>query len=218
MSVRALLSVVLRTDVVVRDPLTTYIDSSVRVEAGVTLEPNVHLRGTTVVGKGSRVGPNVVLENAQVGEKCALESCTVRESTLGNGVEVGPYSTIRPGCYIGENSHIGTHAELKNARLGRNVAVGHVSYLGDCEVGDNANIGAGAISCNYDGVEKHQTTIGDNAFIGSDTLLIAPVSVGNNARTGAGALVNKDVPDNSIALGMPARIRSFSARQQNIGG
>ena len=200
----------------IQDPENTvifdgvYIDPTVRIETGVVVEPGTHLRGNTLIGKGSRIGPNAILRDVQVGENCVLESCTITESTLGNGVEVGPYSTIRPGCEIGDQSRIGTHAELNRAKLGPKVQVRHFSYLGDCEVGENTNIGAGAISCNYDGEQKHRTAIGKNAFIGSDTLLIAPVSVGDNARTAAGAVVNKDVPADKRAIGMPARIRSLN--------
>ena len=211
MSIQSLFNAMLRRNatmgVIIRDPKNTYIDASVRIASGVVVEPGVHLRGNTTIGKNSRVGPNAILRDVQVGENCTLESCTISESTLGNGVEVGPYSTVRPGCVIGDQVHIGTHAELKNATLAPKVQVGHFSYLGDCEIGEATNIGAGAISCNYDGEQKHRTVIGNNAFIGSDTLLIAPVSVGNNAITSAGAVVNKDVPDNSKAIGAPARIR-----------
>lgn len=194
----------------VLDPENTYIDPSVRIELGAVIEPGTHLRGNTVIGGGSRIGPNAILRDVQVGQNCVLESCTITESTLGNGVEVGPYSTVRPGCVLGDKVHIGTHAELKNARLGLEVQVGHFSYLGDCEIGEKTNIGAGAITCNYDGEQKHRTTIGKNAFIGSGTKLIAPVSVGDNGYTGAGAVVNKEVPANKMALGVPARIRSRS--------
>jgi bifunctional UDP-N-acetylglucosamine pyrophosphorylase/glucosamine-1-phosphate N-acetyltransferase len=120
---------------------------------------------------------------------------------------VGPFSHVRPGSYICQGAHVGNFAEVKNARLGRNTRVGHFSYIGDAVVGDDVNIGAGTITCNYDGVRKSQTIIGDGAFIGSDTMLIAPVEVGRGATTGAGSVVNHDVPPDRLAVGAPARIR-----------
>ena len=190
----------------ITDPAAVWIDARARIQAPALIEPGSHIRGMTTIGAGSRVGPNAVIENTSVGEHCVLESCTIRDSVLADGVEVGPYSTIRPGCDLGQRVHIGTHAELKQARLGADVQVGHFSYLGDAEVGARANIGAGAITCNFDGQEKHTTRIGEDAFIGSDTMLIAPVSIGARARTGAGSVVTKDVPADANAVGSPARV------------
>ena len=190
----------------ITDPNATWADATVEVAAGATIEPGCHLRGRTRIGAGSRVGPNAVLRDVVTGENCALESCTIRGSTLGDGVEVGPYSTIREGCELADGVRIGTHAELKNARLGAGVKMGHFSYLGDAEVGAGANIGAGAITCNYNGEQKHRTVIGEGAFIGSDSLLIAPLELGARARTGAGSVVTKDVPADGNAVGHPARL------------
>ena len=145
-----------------------------------------------------------------------LNRAPISESTLGNGVEVGPYSTVRPGCVIGDQVHIGTHAELKNATLAPKVQVGHFSYLGDCEIGEATNIGAGAISCNYDGEQKHRTVIGNNAFIGSDTLLIAPVSVGNNSQSQAREqLLTKMYPTTAKRLGHLRGYDLANAPQRN---
>jgi bifunctional UDP-N-acetylglucosamine pyrophosphorylase/glucosamine-1-phosphate N-acetyltransferase len=196
----------LRSGVRITDPAAVWIDARARIQAPALIEPGSHIRGMTTIGAGSRVGPNAVIEDTSVGEHCVLESCTIRDSVLADGVEVGPYSTIRPGCDLGQRVHIGTHAELKQARLGAGVQVGHFSYLGDAEVGARANIGAGAITCNFDGQEKHTTRIGEDAFIGSDTMLIAPVSIGARARTGAGSVVTKDVPADANAVGSPARV------------
>lgn len=196
----------LKEGVRITDPAAVWIDARARIETPALIEPGSHIRGTTRIGAGSRIGPNAVIEDTTVGEHCVLESCTVRDSVLADGVEVGPYSTIRPGCDLGEQVHIGTHAELKQARLGAGVQVGHFSYLGDAEVGARANIGAGAITCNFDGREKHTTRIGEDAFIGSDTMLVAPVSIGARARTGAGSVVTKDVPADANAVGSPARV------------
>ena len=193
------------------DPAATYVDADVRIGPNTTIEPGVHLRGKCTIGATNRIGPNAVIESTQTGEGCVLESCTVRESRLGERVEVGPYSTIRPGSVLDDDVHVGTHAEVKNARLGAGARMGHFSYVGDADVGAGANIGAGAITCNFDGERKHRTTIGAGAFIGSDSLLIAPVVIGDGATTGAGSVINKDVPAGSRAVGHPARVRQRGA-------
>ena len=196
------------------DPSAVWVDATVEIGAGAVIEPGCHLRGRTRIGAGSRIGPNAVLRDTVVGERCVLESCTVRGSILGDAVEIGPYSTVREGCELGDGTHIGTHAELKNARLGAGVKMGHFSYLGDVEVGAGANIGAGAITCNYDGEQKHRTTIGAGAFIGSDSLLIPPIEIGARARTGAGSVVTKDVPADGNAVGHPARLAGRPRRRR----
>jgi bifunctional UDP-N-acetylglucosamine pyrophosphorylase/glucosamine-1-phosphate N-acetyltransferase len=126
---------------------------------------------------------------------------------LEQDVTVGPFAHLREGTHLARGVHIGNFAEVKNSRLGRGVKMGHFSYIGDADVGENVNIGAGTITCNFDGVNKHRTVIGDGAFIGSDTMLVAPVTVGESARTGAGSVVNHDVPPDALAVGVPARIR-----------
>ena len=190
----------------IRDRNAVWIDAQVSVQQGAVIEPGSHIRGNATIAQGSRIGPNAIIEASTVGRNCNLESCTVRGSVLHDDVEVGPYSTIRPGCTIESDAHIGTHAELKEAHIGEHVQIGHFSYIGDAEVGAKTNIGAGAITCNFDGQSKQRTIIGEDAFIGSDTMLIAPVRIGNRARTGAGAVVNKDVPDGGNAVGHPARL------------
>ncbi len=196
------------------DPSAVWVDATVEIGVGALIEPGCHLRGRTRIGAGSRVGPNAVLRDTVVGERCVLESCTVRGSILGDVVEIGPYSTVREGCELGDGVRIGTHAELKNARLGAGVKMGHFSYLGDVEVGAGANIGAGAITCNYDGEQKHRTLIGAGAFIGSDSLLIPPIEIGARARTGAGSVVTKDVPADGNAVGHPARLAGRPRRRR----
>lgn len=202
---RRVIDDLLRAGVEIRDPAAAWIDATACIAAGVVIEPGTHIRGRTVIGPGTRIGPNAVVENVRAGAQCAFESCTIRDSTLGDRVEVGPYSVLRPGCRLADDVHIGSHAELKDATLGRAVQVGHFSYVGDAVLGDRVNVGAGAVTCNFDGAEKHRTTIGDDAFIGSDTMLVAPVAIGARARTGAGAVVTKDVPDDGNAVGHPAR-------------
>ena len=205
----------LRAEVELPDAAAAWIDAGVRIAAGAVIEPGVHLKGRTRIGAGSRIGPNAVLEDVSTGEDCVLESCTIRESALGDRVEVGPYSAVRPGCELGDEVHIGSHAELKAAVLGRGAKVGHFSYVGDAELGERVNVGAGAVTCNFDGSGKHRTEIGDDAFIGSDTMLVAPVRIGARARTGAGAVVTKDVPDDGVAVGHPARLAPGSRRRRD---
>jgi bifunctional UDP-N-acetylglucosamine pyrophosphorylase/glucosamine-1-phosphate N-acetyltransferase len=139
----------------------------------------------------------------------------IEESMLGDGVDMGPYCHVRPKSQLFDGVHLGNYAEVKASRLGRGTKMGHFSYIGDAEVGEGVNIGAGTITANYDGTQKHRTTIGDGAFIGSDTMLVAPVTVGRGARTAAGSVVNKDVPDGMIAIGAPARIRSQSGSEED---
>ena len=203
---RRIINRLLDSGVHIRDRSAAWIDATVAIEPRVVIEPGAHLRGSTVIGADSRIGPNAIVDSSRIGSHCVIESCTIRDSELLDHVEVGPYSTIRPGCLIESHVHIGTHVELKEARIGEHVQIGHFSYIGDAEVGARSNIGAGAITCNFDGESKQRTIIGEDAFIGSDTMLIAPVCVGNRARTGAGAVVNKDVPDDANAVGHPARL------------
>ncbi|MEX1253522.1 MAG: bifunctional UDP-N-acetylglucosamine diphosphorylase/glucosamine-1-phosphate N-acetyltransferase GlmU [Dehalococcoidia bacterium] len=188
------------------DPATTYIDADVTIGQDTTIEPNTYLRGATVIGRDCRIGPNSMLRDATAGDRCRIVASTVEEATLEEDVAVGPYSRLRPGAYLGSGVEMGNFAEVKNARLGRGVKMHHFSYIGDAEVGDETNIGAGTITCNYDGLVKSRTVIGRGVFIGSDTMLVAPVTVGDGARTGAGSVVTKDVPPGALAVGAPARI------------
>lgn len=190
------------------DPATTYIDAGVSIGSDTKLEPNTHLRGNSDIGRSCTIGPDSFLSDATVGDNCVVRMSMIEESALASHVHIGPYSHIRPGSHLGEGVHIGNYAEVKASRLGRNTKMGHFSYIGDADVGDDVNIGAGTITANYDGVSKHRTVIGDGAFIGSDTMLVAPVRVGRGAATSAGSVVNRDVPDGALAIGAPARIRA----------
>ena len=210
---RRAVDALIRAGVQVRDPAAVWIDATACVSAGSVIEPGVHIRGRTTIGPRSRIGPNAIIENVRAGAECALESCTVRDSALGDRVEIGPYSVIRPGCRLADDVHIGSHAELKEATLGRAARIGHFSYVGDADLGDRVNVGAGAVTCNFDGEAKHRTEIGDDAFIGSDTMLIAPVAIGARARTGAGSVVTKNVPDDGRAVGHPARLAPAGPRR-----
>ncbi|MHB8516255.1 MAG: bifunctional UDP-N-acetylglucosamine diphosphorylase/glucosamine-1-phosphate N-acetyltransferase GlmU [Dehalococcoidia bacterium] len=198
--------------VTITDPGSTFIDAGVRIASDTTLLPQTHLLGRTSIGGGCEIGPGSLVRDSTVGDRCVVRFSVVEESTLESDVDMGPYSHLRPGSYICQGVHIGNFAEVKSSRLGRNTKMGHFSYIGDAQVGDDVNIGAGTITANYDGERKHATTIGDGAFIGSDTMLVAPVSIGRGAGTSAGSVVTRDVPDGAMAIGAPARVRSKRVR------
>jgi bifunctional UDP-N-acetylglucosamine pyrophosphorylase/glucosamine-1-phosphate N-acetyltransferase len=197
----------MRNGVTMRDPSTVYLDWTVDLGADVTLEPNVILRGATTVGAGSIIGAGSQLVDATVGAGVRIWASVIEASTVEDGATIGPFSHLRPGSVVGRGAEVGNYAELKNTRLGAGSKQHHMSYLGDTETGAGVNIGAGTITANYDGTRKHRTTIGDGAFIGVDTMIVAPRVIGAGARTGAGAVVTKDVPAGKLAVGVPARIR-----------
>ncbi len=182
------------------DPDRTYIDDTVRVESGARIYPGVHLEGSTTVGAGSRIGPDVFAVDSTIGKDATVWYSVLRGAVVGDGCEVGPFASLRPGTVLANGAKAGTFVETKNTTLGENSKVSHLSYLGDAEVGARSNIGAGTITCNYDGVGKHTTEIGDEAFIGSATMLVAPVRIGNRATTGAGSVITEDVSDGALAI------------------
>jgi bifunctional UDP-N-acetylglucosamine pyrophosphorylase/glucosamine-1-phosphate N-acetyltransferase len=193
--------------VTMRDPSTVYLDWDVALAADVELEPNVILRGRTSVGQSSVIGAGSQLIDSVVGERVRVWASVVESSTIEDEASVGPFSHLRPGSTVGRGAEVGNYAELKNASLGAGAKQHHMSYLGDAEIGERANIGAGTITANYDGTQKHRTRIGAGAFVGVDTMIVAPRDIGEGARTGAGAVVTHDVPPGKLAVGVPARIR-----------
>jgi bifunctional UDP-N-acetylglucosamine pyrophosphorylase / glucosamine-1-phosphate N-acetyltransferase len=197
----------MRAGVTMRDPSTVYLDWAVELATDVTLEPGVVLRGETRIGEGSTIGPGATIENSTIGTGCRVWLSVVERSTVEDGVTIGPYSHLRPGSHVESGAEIGNFAEVKNSRIGSGVKQHHMSYLGDADVGAGTNVGAGTITANWNGHAKSRTRIGPNAFLGVDTMLVAPVEVGANAKTGAGAVVTKDVPPGKLAVGVPARIR-----------
>ena len=203
----------MRSGVSMQDPHSVYIDWDVEIGVDTTVRPNTHIRGTTLVGAECEIGPNSIIEHSTIGDRVKVIASVVEQATLESNVDVGPFSHIRPGTYIESEVHIGNFAEVKNSRLGRGTKLGHFSYIGDAQVGSNVNIGAGAVTCNFDGRDKHSTVIGDDVFIGSDTMMVAPVTIGDRSYTSAGSVVNKSVPPDSGAIGAPARIR-----QKRTGG
>ncbi len=184
------------------------IDQSVQIEPDVTLEGGVHLRGSTVVKKGTVIDTGCVVTDSEIGPSALLRPYTVvLASKVGPGAQVGPFAHLRPGSEVGDSAHVGNFVELKNTRLQRGAKANHLAYLGDGEVGEGANVGAGTIFCNYDGFQKHRTVIGAGAFIGSDSQIVAPVRVGDGAYVATGTTVTEDVPDDALAIGR--------TRQQN---
>jgi bifunctional UDP-N-acetylglucosamine pyrophosphorylase/glucosamine-1-phosphate N-acetyltransferase len=195
------------------DPASTYIEPGVTVGMDTVIWPNTHLLGDTKIGKGCVVGPNALLQDCLVGDHCLLVSSVLEGARLEDRVQVGPFCHLRKGTHLGQRVHVGNFGEIKNSHLGPGTKMGHFSYIGDAEIGPNVNIGAGTITCNFDGVNKNHTEIAANVFIGSDTMLVAPVSIGEGARTGAGAVVTKDIPPYTLAVGVPARkIRKLEKR------
>ncbi len=199
----------LRAGVTMHDPATAYVEADVVLAPDVTLEPNVILRGRTRVEEGSVIGAGSQLVDSLVGPRCRIWASVLERASVEEGTTVGPFSHLRPGSSIGPDVQLGNFAEVKNSRLERGVKQHHMSYLGDAHVGAGTNVGAGTITANYDGVRKHHTEIGERVFLGVDTMLRAPVTIGDGAKTGAGAVVTRDVPAGTLAVGVPARIREL---------
>jgi bifunctional UDP-N-acetylglucosamine pyrophosphorylase/glucosamine-1-phosphate N-acetyltransferase len=182
-------------------PHTCVIDPGVQVGPGTVIEPYVQLLGSTRVGSGCRIRSFSVIENCTLGDKVLIrQSCVLEDSTIADGAEIGPFVHLRPGCEIGENAHLGNFVEGKKLRMGKGAKANHLSYLGDTEIGEASNIGAGTITCNYDGVAKHRTQIGNRVFVGSDTTLVAPITLGDGSYIGASSCITKDVPADALAV------------------
>jgi bifunctional UDP-N-acetylglucosamine pyrophosphorylase/glucosamine-1-phosphate N-acetyltransferase len=208
------------------DPDRTYVDVSVTVGPDTIIHPLTFLEGLTAIGRDCVIGPSTRIVDSTVGDQVEIQFSVVRESTIRSRVTVGPYAHVRPGVVLEEGSKAGTFVELKKSTVGRGSKVPHLAYVGDAEIGKDANIGAGTITCNYDGVEKHRTVIEDGAFIGSDTMLVAPVRIGKGAVTGAGSAITKDVPAGALAVerseqkiveGYVDRRRKRGARKRSKG-
>ena len=195
--------------VTIIDPATTYIDAAAEIAPDTTIYPGTHIQGATRIGRNGRIGPNAIVRDSLIGDECAVEASVVEGATLEAHVRVGPFAHLRQGAYLERDVECGNFAEVKNSRLGAGSKQHHFSYLGDATLGRKVNIGAGTITCNFDGVKKHRTEIGDGAFIGSDSMLVAPLRVGAGAKTGAGSVVTHDVPDGATVYGVPARPRKL---------
>lgn len=191
--------------VTIIDPSTTYVDAKVKIGSDSTIMPNTYLRGITEIGMGCEIGPNALIRDSSLGDHCQVLMSVITQAIVEDEVDIGPFARLRPGAYLSKGVHIGNFGEIKQSRLGPGVKVGHFSYIGDTIIGENSNIGAGTVTCNFDGESKHETIIGKDVFIGSDTMLVAPLTLGDGSRTGAGSVVTKDVPENTLVTGVPAR-------------
>ena len=186
--------------VLMMDPAAVYVEEEVTVGAGTLLLPGTILRGKTVIGKNCCIGPQAMITDSTVEDGCTVNASQCEESVLRTDCQIGPYTHIRPHCVVGEGSKIGAFVQLKNCNLGRGTKMAHLTYVGDSDVGEDCNFGCGTVTVNYDGSTKFRTTIGDNAFIGCNTNLVAPVKVGDGAYTAAGSTITNDVPPDSLAI------------------
>jgi len=182
------------------DPDRVYIDAGVEVASGANILPDTYLSGETTVAAGAVVGPDVEAHDSVIGPNATVRYSVLDGATVGEGASVGPYAYLRPGAVLKEGAKAGTHVEIKSSVLGKGSKVPHLSYIGDTEIGEDSNIGAGTITVNYDGTNKHKTTIGDGAHVGSDSMLVAPVRIGDDAVTGAGSVITHDVPDGALGI------------------
>lgn len=189
----------------IQDPASTYIEPDVKIGRDTVIAPNTYLRGDTIIGDACILGPNSLIQDSKMGNRCEVFFSVVENAILEDDVDIGPFGHLRKGAHLADGVHMGNFGEVKNSYLGPGTKMGHFSYLGDATLGAEVNVGAGTITCNYDGVGKHPTEIGDNVFIGSDTMLVAPLKIGHGGRTGAGAVVTKDVAENTLVVGLPAR-------------
>ena len=192
--------------VTILDPASVFIDADVILGQDTVILPNTMLLGRTTVGEECEIGPGSVLRDSSVGNRCRITASMLEEAIMEDGANIGPFSHLRSGAHLESGVHVGNFAEIKESRLAVGVLMGHFGYVGDASIGANANLGAGMVTCNFDGRDKHRTNIGVGAFVGCDTMLVAPVTVGDDAVTGAGSVITEDVPPGRLAVGVPARI------------
>ena len=196
----------MKSGVTLVDPTSIYIEQGVDIGKDTSVLPNTHIQQGSIIGRNCQIGPDSTVKASTIGDKSKVTHSVIENASLGTEVSVGPFSHIRAGTVLENNVYVGNHVEIKNSTLGAESKCGHFSYIGDAIIGTNVNLGAGTITCNYDGLTKHTTVIGNNAFIGSNTMLVAPVNIGENAVTGTGSIVNKNVPEGARAIGAPVRI------------
>jgi len=188
------------------DPDRTYVDESVDVAPGAVLYPGTHLRGETSIGPACRIGPDCWIEDSSIEEGAIVRYSVVESSRIRAGSSVGPYAHLRPGADVGPEARVGNFVEVKAARLERGAKAGHLAYIGDADIGPGVNVGAGTVTCNYDGTAKHRTVIESGAFIGSNASLVAPVTIGEDAVVAAGSTITEDVPPRSKAFGRARQV------------
>jgi len=187
------------------DPTSTYIEVGVKIDKDTTIMPNTYIHGNTMIGEGNMIGPNTIIRDSSIGNRCKVLASVLEGAVLEDDIDMGPFARLRKGAHLKSHVHMGNFGEVKDSTLHEGVKMGHFSYIGNTIIGARTNIGAGTITCNYDGEKKHSTEIGEDVFIGSDTMLVAPLKLGDGARTGAGAVVTKNVPDDTLVVGVPAR-------------
>jgi bifunctional UDP-N-acetylglucosamine pyrophosphorylase/glucosamine-1-phosphate N-acetyltransferase len=202
----------MESGITIVDSASTFVDDTVRIGPDTIIHPFTYIRGNTIIGGSCAIGPHAHILSSHIGERCEVIASTVSESVVGDNVQIGPYAHLREDTTIGAGAEIGTFSEIKRSTIGPGSRMHHFGYIGDARVGENVNIGAGTVTCNFDGVTKHETIIEDGAFIGSDTMLRAPVTVGEGASTGAGSVVTHDVPPGVTVAGVPARVLRDEAR------
>ncbi|MCW9004629.1 MAG: bifunctional UDP-N-acetylglucosamine diphosphorylase/glucosamine-1-phosphate N-acetyltransferase GlmU, partial [Gammaproteobacteria bacterium] len=187
--------------VALADPARLDVRGNVDISNDVFIDVNVILEGEVKIGTGTTIGPNVVIINSTIGENVTIKAnCVIENAVIDNNVDVGPFARLRPDTHLHENSRVGNFVEIKKSEIGRGSKVNHLSYIGDTEMGADVNIGAGTITCNYDGANKHKTIIKDEVFVGSDTQLVAPVTIGKGVTIAAGATITKDVMSNNLVI------------------
>jgi bifunctional UDP-N-acetylglucosamine pyrophosphorylase/glucosamine-1-phosphate N-acetyltransferase len=187
------------------DPLSAYIDAGVRIGKDTIIMPNTYLHGATEIGEGNVIGPNTIIRDSKIGNRCKVLASVLEGARLEDDVDMGPFARLRKGAHLKSHVHMGNFGEVKDSTLEEGVKMGHFSYIGNAKIGANTNIGAGTVTANYDGENKLPTEIGEDVFIGVDTMLVAPLKLGDGARTGAGAIVTKNVAEDTLVVGMPAR-------------
>ena len=195
----------MRSGVTLVDPGSTYVDATVCIGQDTVIQANTYLQGNTRIGENCVIGPNTIVRDSAVGDGCRIEMSVVEGAVIEDQATVGPFAHLRKGAHLAQGVHMGNFGEVKNSYVGPGVRMGHFSYIGDTTVEADVNIGAGTVTCNYDGVNKYPTVIGEGAFVGSGTMLVAPVTVGPGARIGAGSVVTHDVPPGTLVYGVPAR-------------
>lgn len=203
----------IRSGVKIIDPDRTYVGQDVQVASGVVLFPGTHLRGSTSIDAGCRIGPDCWIEDSVIEQGCVVRYSCLEQARIRERTTVGPYAHLRPGTDVGPEARIGNFVEIKGARLERGVKAGHLSYIGDADIGEAVNIGAGTITCNYDGNSKHRTIIEHGAFIGSNASLVAPVTIGEGATVAAGSAITEDVPPAGLAFGRARQVNKPSGRE-----
>ncbi|WP_297232899.1 DapH/DapD/GlmU-related protein [uncultured Flavonifractor sp.] len=207
----------LESGVRIMDPNTCYVGPRVKVGEGTVILPGTILRGETVIGAGCELGPNSMVRDCTVGDNVVVNASQINESTVDAGTKIGPFAYIRPNCHVGANVKVGDFVELKNSTIGDGTKISHLTYVGDSDVGCRVNFGCGTVTVNYDGISKYRTTIGDDAFIGCNTNLVAPVRVGDGAYTAAGSTITDEVPADSLAIARPRQTvkKQWAARRRS---